>query len=993
MKFFSFHKRIDIKLLGAFLFIGIVPLTVSSLISFSQSSKALSRASFNQLTSIREIKKKQIENLFHASRNDLTVLTDTVNTLQNEAFQKLSAIQRNKKKSIEILVRQWQSDIAAQQSRSICTKGMKHYEEYIRTGIKSPEYIRFSSIIDNFIKATGYYDFFVINLDGIVVYTHAKEADYKTDLINGPYKDSGLARAFQQARQGETVLIDFSPYPPSNNEPAMFLAAPILAQGRQTGVVALQISMAKLQEIMNERQGLGKTGESYLVGPDKLMRSDSYLDPDNHSLKASFANPEKGRIDTAAVRWALAGEDRQDVITGYLGNLVLSAAAPLDVMGLHWAILTEIEISEAFVPTDPEGHEYYRKFIESCGYYDLFLITPDGFCFYTVAREPDYRTDFSKGKYSSSNLGKLFRRVVEKKTFGIADFAPYAPSNNEPAAFIAAPLLNHGKVSVVVALQLSLDAINKIMQQREGMGKTGESYLVGPDKLMRSDSYLDAKRHSVKASFANPEKGRIDTAASQAALAGETDTRIITGYNGNPVLSAFTPVKLGDLNWALIVEIDKAEALAPAMRMKKIAAGVALGSALFVILVALLMLRMVMAPIKAVAANLKQLAQGEGDLTQRLAVDCPICSDITKCKQENCPSYGRLNLCWEETGTFGNNPVCVEITRGNISNCEDCKVFKQSQYDELQSLSISFNNFILKLQTMFKEVVEGIVTISSASTELSVISQQMADGANKVTTQSNSVATAASEMSANMDSVASTTEQATLNMKDAASAVEEITTTISAVNRNTEKASKVTGEAVDEAKSATAKVRQLGLAANEISKVTEVITKISGQTNLLALNATIEAARAGEAGKGFAVVANEIKELAMQTANATGEIKAQIDNIQNSTADTVSQIERITTVIDNVNETVLTISNAVREQTKATGEIASNVTEAAHGLEEVNENVAQSSVVSNQISEDIIMVSQAAKEMSSSSNEVQSSTTELSKIAEKLKDMVQGFRL
>ena len=182
----------------------------------------------------------------------------------------------------------------------------------------------------------------------------------------------------------------------------------------------------------------------------------------------------------------------------------------------------------------------------------------------------------------------------------------------------------------------------------------------------------------------------------------------------------------------------------------------------------------------------------------------------------------------------------------------------------------------------------------------------------------------------------SATEQATTAINIVASAAEEMTATIADVNVNTAQASKVTGEAVDEAKSATIKVRKLGIAATEISKVTEVINDISGQTNLLALNATIEAARAGEAGKGFAVVANEIKELAKQTAEATGKIKSQIEDIQNSTSATVSQIETITEVINSVNETVTTITGAVSEQSSATDEIAGSVAQAAQGLSEVN---------------------------------------------------------
>lgn len=398
-------------------------------------------------------------------------------------------------------------------------------------------------------------------------------------------------------------------------------------------------------------------------------------------------------------------------------------------------------------------------------------------------------------------------------------------------------------------------------------------------------------------------------------------------------------------------------------------------------------------PLRRISDNLKNMSEGEGDLTQRLKVDSPICSVEKKCNETTCPNYGKKGLCWEIKSSMAKNPDCIDNIRCINTDCESCVVFKKANYDELQQLATNFNSFIFKLQHMFKQVVNGVVTISSASTELSAVAEQMSIGIANVSDQSNSVAAATEEMSVNMDSVAAATEQTTTNMNIVASAAEEMTATIADVKNNTARASKVTGEAVEEARSATTKVQQLGLAANEISKVTEVITDISGQTNLLALNATIEAARAGEAGKGFAVVANEIKELAKQTAEATGQIKSQIENIQNSTANTVSQIERITTVINNVNDTVGSISGAVSEQAAATAEITSNVTQAALGLSEVNENVAQSSAVAGQIASDITSVSQASGEMATLSGEVKNSTIELSKTAEKLKDMVSGFKL
>ncbi|MGR3177347.1 MAG: methyl-accepting chemotaxis protein [Candidatus Anammoxibacter sp.] len=147
------------------------------------------------------------------------------------------------------------------------------------------------------------------------------------------------------------------------------------------------------------------------------------------------------------------------------------------------------------------------------------------------------------------------------------------------------------------------------MQQRGGMGKTGETYLIGSDKLMRSDSYRDPVNHTVKASFANPDKGSVDTEAAREALSGKTDTKIIIDYNGNSVLSAYTPLKVGNTTWALLAEIDEAEAFAAIGVLKwiiYIIAGIGVGA---IIAIALLITRSIVNPVNRVISNLTMGAE------------------------------------------------------------------------------------------------------------------------------------------------------------------------------------------------------------------------------------------------------------------------------------------------------------------------------------------------------------------------------------------------
>ena len=1012
---------LKIKLLVAFLCVGIIPFAVMAIVALTKSESALHDQAFAQLEAVRGIKKAQIERFFNERRDDMGVLVETVGTLRKEAFDKLTAVREVKRGAVERYFQTINDQIITFSEDRMVVDAMRQFKTSFRnfrkengsspadvermrrelltyyTGPFSTEYAKQNQgrspnveqyfrkldddsiatqyqyirantnplgskhlldqaddassysklhakvhpIIRNFLEKFGYYDIFLVDIEsGDIVYSVFKELDFSTSLIDGPNAQTNFGEAFRKAADATTqdavVLVDYAQYTPSYEAPAGFIASPIFDGDEKIGVAMFQMPIDRLNTIMSERAGLGETGETYLVGPDDLMRSDSYLDPKHHSVVASFKKPESGKVVTTASKAGLEGKIGAEVILDYNGNPVLSAYTPVKVGNFTWALLTEIDVAEAFCPKDQAGTYFFDKYIEMYGYYDLFLINPDGYCFYTVAKEPDYQTNMVNGKYADSGLGRLTRQVLETRQYAVADFAPYAPSNGAPAAFIAQPVVNDGKVELIVALQLSLKAINDIMTQRDGMGETGETYLIGQDKLMRSDSYLDPKHHSVLASFADPQKGNVDTDASREALSGKTDTRITRDYNGNPVLSAYTPIKIESLQWALLAEIDEAEAFAAIKALQWVAFVVAAIGIAGIVALALLITRAIVRPVQGVVDNLTELAQGEGDLTSRLAV---------------------------------------------------------TTQDEIGKLAERFNEFMEKLHAMIKDITSGVETLSSSSTELSAISQQMSAGAEQTSGKANTVATAAEEMSANMTSVSAAMEQSSTNTGMVAAASEEMTATINEIAKNAENARGISDQAVHQTKDAGKQMADLGRAAQAIGKVTETITEISEQTNLLALNATIEAARAGEAGKGFAVVANEIKELAKQTAEATLDIKRQIGGIQDSTGNTVTSIEQIGRVINDVNDIVASIATAVEEQSVSTKEIAENIAQVSNGIGEVNQNVAQSSQVAGDITRDITEVNQAADEMARSSSQVRLSAEELSKLAEQLTEMVGRFKI
>jgi methyl-accepting chemotaxis protein len=477
-------------------------------------------------------------------------------------------------------------------------------------------------------------------------------------------------------------------------------------------------------------------------------------------------------------------------------------------------------------------------------------------------------------------------------------------------------------VGVIYAV-VKLDVFNKAHLNTVDVGKTGFAMIYNEQGMVVGHSddsvvfNLNLKDHAFGQQMIERKQGIIThTLDGSENLTSfdtfpETGWGVAVGVSTNEVFSSTEKIGWINLSLALAVTI------------------------LLTVSMWIMSGAMITNPISKVVGSLKDLADGEGDLTVRLDV---------------------------------------------------------GSEDEVGELSTCFNTFMQKLQTIIQEISKNANSLNASSSELSKLSANMSQGVDGMSAKSNDVTASANKMSDNINSVATAIEQASTNMSLVATAAEELTSTINDIARNSEKSKSITGEAVSRARDASRKIDELGQAAKEIGKVTETITDISEQTNLLALNATIEAARAGEAGRGFAVVANEIKELAKQTANATYDIKNRISAIQGSTSESVTQVVEISKVINDVNEIVTTIATAVEEQSVTTTEIAGNVTQASTGIQEVSERMSESSAVVHEMAQDLSEVNQASSGIADSGSKVDLSSHELYKLAEKLNNLVGKFK-
>jgi class 3 adenylate cyclase len=288
-----------------------------------------------------------------------------------------------------------------------------------------------------------------------------------------------------------------------------------------------------------------------------------------------------------------------------------------------------------------EFHPILRNLADEFGYYDMFLVDAEsGAVVYSVYKETDFATSLRDGPYSNTNFAAVVQRVRETPDKGFVamiDFAPYRPSYSAPAAFIATPIYNGSKALGILAFQLPVDEINRIMTGNQnwaadGLGESGETYLVGPDFLMRSISRFLVQdpagyAQSLRASgvpAAEVERTlrlgtsilqqEVRTEAASQAMQNRSGTRVVDDYRGIPVLSSFAPLDIADVSWVILSEIDVAEAFAPidTFAREMILAAVILIVVMTVL--AMLLAASFVRPIQAVADGARRVGAGETDL-------------------------------------------------------------------------------------------------------------------------------------------------------------------------------------------------------------------------------------------------------------------------------------------------------------------------------------------------------------------------------------------
>lgn len=317
----------------------------------------------------------------------------------------------------------------------------------------------------------------------------------------------------------------------------------------------------------------------------------------------------------------------------------------------------------------------------------------------------------------------------------------------------------------------------------------------------------------------------------------------------------------------------------------------------------------------------------------------------------------------------------------------------ENRRDEIGDMARYFNRFVSKLQSILGEVIDSTTTVASAATELSAVSSDIARSTEAVSNDTYAAVTITDNATNNINSISITANDMSQSASSVANAIEAVNVSLNEITQKCQTELKIATEASHYARQGKDSIDTLGAAAQSIGKIVEVINGIADKTNLLALNATIEAASAGDAGRGFAVVANEVKGLSRQTANAIQEIENEITQMQNKTKSAIETIIEIARVIEEVNHLSDSIVSSVEEQSQTINAIVSNIKSVQVGTEEVAMNVSESAQGVSEVAHTIEGVNRTMATTSSGIVQVQSSADELARMSEGLKSKVSQFKV
>jgi methyl-accepting chemotaxis protein len=828
----------------------------------------------------------------------------------------------------------------------------------------------------------GYYDVFLINPDGLVVYSVEKEGDFLAKVNEGALADSGLGRAWRRAMSAsddEVAFEDFAPYEPSNGAFAAFVATPVIApNGKVAGVYAVQVPDL-LNDKLSGRAAASGTGRVTVVGNDGLLRSLS-----GRGTGGALGDPVQM---TDQIQAAIDGKRGVMMETqSEDGTTVISAYAPFDAMGATWAIVAEEDREALLAPIRDQVNQFLIEVaiivtvmlafgVAVTRWIALPLSALDKIINRIAQR--DYAIDMPYTK-RKDEIGEIARGLDEFRQRLSASMALEEEASFKSAAFRTAP------VAMMIA-----NRDGKVIHVNESVQKLfvthGEDLRkkwpgLRPENLIGTDlASVHANHGRVMSLMSDTSRMPLRTEIVVGDLRFSIDVSAVQDAAGNLIGNVAV--------WDEISEQRKTAGIVDAIRRSQVVIEMTPDARIVAVndeaaktyayskdeMVGMAFSRLMYDGEAGVAELMDQLRKNgfANQLHHRVTkdgrelwVECAvngildgsgklfrvvaICTDVTKTVQERSEAETRRKSVTEDQ-----QKVVVELGRalGDLAEGDLTRTIDRDFPVEYEMLRTNFNAAVTRLDEALALVVDSAGNIRS--------------GASEITEAADDLSRRTESQAATLEQTAAALDELTASVKSAAEGANDADRTV----RTAREQAEASGAVVIEAVNAMSEIER---SSRQIGQIIGVIDDIAFQTNLLALNAGVEAARAGEAGRGFAVVASEVRALAQRSSEAAKEIKQLISASSR-------QVENGVGLVGQTGEALKTIVAGVTEITTRVSQLAQSSREQSTGLAEINSGVTMLDQVTQQ---NAAMVEQST-----------AASHSLRKEAEGLAELVGRFRV
>ncbi len=562
---------------------------------------------------------------------------------------------------------------------------------------------------------------------------------------------------------------------------------------------------------------------------------------------------------------------------------------------------------------------FLRDALDIGGYGDILLLTEDGDLVHSVAQQSDLGTNLVEGPYAGSRLGEAFRgaRTAIPGQVVLTDFAPYAPAGGEPRAFLAVPISAGVTIVGVLAAEITPEVLTGVLHGGSQVNREPSLYLVGADGVLRSEAPISA---SLDVMDAPPPSVQLD-----AAAAGEPSFFLdTTNLLGEPAVAIVRPLNLDQVDWALVEETSREDALAPLALLRRDIGLAMVAAAVLSTSLGLAASRMVTRPLSQLSAATRAIAEKRYDL--------PIDGESRR----------------DELGDLASALAGV---RDELAEADAVSA-------QLEAARAEQDRVVSELGAALSRLAEGDLTRSVEAAfpveyerlrqDVNLTMANLSAMLSTVVQNATRIGQKAQEISSSSDDLSRRTENQAATLEETAAALDELTASVKSSAVGAAEVDEVVNKARAEAEQSGVVVRnavgamsEIERSSNEIGQIISVIDDIAFQTNLLALNAGVEAARAGEAGKGFAVVASEVRTLAQRSSDAAKQIKTLIGG-------SAQHVRQGVDLVGRAGEALTSIVDRVAHISELVSDIATGAKEQATGLSEINVGVNQLDQVTQQ---------------------------------------------